>query len=167
MKKYPFAVCGLAEVPEFAARLIPSRMVSLLDPDTPVTKPVSVSHHLHLKMRDIRDPKDPSAPNPRMIEKLLDFDRQAGVDDFTLVHCFAGISRSTAAALVLVCLRYGTRELPNAVDWLWKTRPEVCPNMLLLSVGDLVLGTGQSLQRAGKVLRQRQDDLMSPFSMSM
>lgn len=156
---YPFEVCSLAEVTERVDRLRPARVVSLLDPGCAFPVLGGVSGHLRLSLLDVPHADAAGAATRQTVEALLEFDGTAAPDALTLVHCHAGVSRSTAATLVLVARRYGARALPAAVDWLWRSREEVYPNTLLLALGDEVLGLSGSLARAGRVLKQRWRDV--------
>lgn len=155
---FPFEVCGLSEVEERCARLRPAGAVSLLDPGAAFPELPGVVRHLRLSVLDVSTPGKVGAPSRETVESLLRFDGESESAALTLVHCHAGVSRSTAATLVLVAHRFGAAALPNAVDWLWRCREEVDPNTLLLAVGDEVLGLRGALARAGRVLRQRWRD---------
>lgn len=155
---FPFEVCALSEVVERCARLRPARVVSLLDPGVPFPELQGLSGRLCLSVLDVAKAGTPGAPTRETVESLLRFDALADEGALTLVHCHAGVSRSTAAALLLVARRSGAAALPAAVDWLWRSRDEVDPNVLLLALGDEVLGLPGSLARAGRVLRQRWRD---------
>src|SRR6202007_1450874 len=81
-------------------------MVTLLQAGTPIVRPsaITVDRHLFLSLSDIIEPIDGHIlPNAEHVETLLDFvygwDRAAPL----LIHCFAGVSRSTAAAFIGAC----------------------------------------------------------------
>lgn len=155
---FPFEVCSLTEVADRCARLRPTRVVSLLDPGVGFPVVSGLSAHLQLSVLDVTRPEAQGAPTRATVVSLLDFDAEAPADALTLVHCNAGVSRSTAATLLLIARRHGAAALPEAVDWLWRSRDEVDPNALLLAIGDELLGFPGSLVRAGRVLRQRWRD---------
>ena len=78
-------------------------VVTLLAPDTPHPAPrgIAPGQHLRLYFHDIvSDMEGHTPPRSSDAEKLIGFlsgwDRQAPM----LIHCWAGISRSTAAAMV-------------------------------------------------------------------
>src|SRR5262245_29507037 len=94
-------VCPLSKIDETAARTGANRMVTLLTAGTQVLRPTGLAEadHLFLAMHDIiEELPDMTPPRDEHVEALLDFahswDRKAPL----LIHCFAGISRSTAAA---------------------------------------------------------------------
>ncbi len=98
-------VCSLAELPRFAEAVRPSHLISLLgdDPFPPTPDSVVEGGHLKVHMHDIVAPAPGwIAPETAHLEELIDFAdrwRRAGP---MVIHCYAGISRSTAAALVVL-----------------------------------------------------------------
>ena len=157
--KFPIVVCGVEEVPQMTIHG-PKRMVSLLEPGLSVQSPPTVEDRLALTMLDISNAsvQRPDAPCLDHVHRLLTFGARAPVEtqDVTLVCCRAGISRSTAAALILVAQRYGADRLSEAVDWLLLMRPEADPNTRLLMLADQALQLPGSLMRAGQVIKKRQ-----------
>ena len=76
-------------------------VVTLLAPDTPHDAPVGITPGRHLKLyfHDIVQPMDGHVPpGAGDAEKLISFFQSWDRQDPMLVHCWAGISRSTAAA---------------------------------------------------------------------
>ena len=134
-------VCSLNAMPEAVARFEPSHLVSLLDPGDVVPTPPEVrpENHLRLGLHDISEPfQGYVAPEPRHIESLLafgaDWDRAAPL----LAHCFAGVSRSMAAALILLCQINGGRER-EAAKLLRKRASHAMPNERMIALADEML----------------------------
>lgn len=165
---FPFRITSYDQLVRDVERYQPERLVTLLDPKYPKPSFAVVPDHLHLSIEDItRDSTNPNGPQLRHLEMLRDFgNRQVFQSQrITLIGCFAGVSRSTAAALFLIAQRYGAQDLPKAVDWLGEHRPEADPNTLMLRLGDQVLGLSGSLDRAGRVIKARlRDATQSPFA---
>jgi len=128
-----------ALVDEHGAR----HVVTLLAPNTPHDPPTGVDAERHLKLyfHDIVQAMDghvpPSAADAeRLIAFLESWDRA----DPMLIHCWAGISRSTAAAYTALCLfRPGADEEELAFE-LRAASPSATPNRLIVSLADAVLG---------------------------
>jgi predicted protein tyrosine phosphatase len=59
-----------------------------------------------------------------------------------VVHCFAGISRSTAAAFVSVCALNPDREELAVARALRDASSTACPNLRIVALADAVLGRG-------------------------
>ncbi len=80
------------------------------------------------------------------------FDRTRGWTDGWTIHCWAGVSRSTAVALALLFLLRGDEDLAAAE--LGRIRPQALPNRLLLRRFDEVLGS--SLGQRAQSFHERQ-----------
>ncbi len=109
--------------------------VSIADPGQDNDRPVNlglVPKVLRMSFKDkVRSTETADLFGPAHAKKLVGFLRGAlddGADRF-LFHCFAGHSRSTAAAMVLLYLRYGTDKL---VDRLLAIQPAAVPNTLVV-----------------------------------
>src|SRR5271169_2095379 len=100
-------VCSLARIDEVVEATGARSMVTLLGPGTPVVRPgpIALERHLHIEMHDIvEDSPGHVLPGAMHIDALIAFvhgwDRQTPM----LIHCFAGVSRSTASAYIAACL---------------------------------------------------------------
>ncbi len=121
-------VCSLAELPTFAEAVRPSHLISLLgdDPVPPTPHSVAEGAHLKVHMHDIVAPAPGcTTPEAAQLEELIDFAdrwRRAGP---MVIHCSAGISRSTAAALVVLCRYNRGREAEAAACCASKRRTPI------------------------------------------
>ena len=143
-------VCGLAALPTLTQELMPTHMVSLLgdDPFPGTPESVVADGHLKIQMHDISEHQPGFiAPELGHLEDLLAFAqgwRQAGP---LVIHCYAGISRSTAAALLVLCCYNRGRER-EAVHLLRKRAPHAYPNQRMIALADDLLGCGGRLEEA-------------------
>jgi predicted protein tyrosine phosphatase len=133
-------VCGLAAAPQQLALHGARSVISILGPETP--HPVYAPHrHLALTFNDINAPAEGMvSPAAHDAERLVDFvkswDRQAPM----VIHCWAGISRSTASAFAALCiLRDGESEMALAEE-LRQASPSATPNRLITTLVDRHLG---------------------------
>jgi predicted protein tyrosine phosphatase len=55
------------------------------------------------------------------------------------VHCYAGVSRSTAAALITTCALDPTRDEQAVADLIRARSPTATPNLRLVAVADALL----------------------------
>lgn len=78
------------------------------------------------------------APQPGDVREILAFGE--GVRGGLLIHCQAGISRSTAAATILVAARLGPGREDEAAAFVKQVRPQAWPNRLLVGFADELLG---------------------------
>jgi predicted protein tyrosine phosphatase len=84
-----------------------SHVVSLLGPETPHRSFTGITdtNHLKLTFHDIIEPAEGfTAPASDHVETLIDFLKARQGEDPMLIHCWAGISRSTASAFTAMCL---------------------------------------------------------------
>lgn len=136
-------VCSLTRLHSTVAATGAGRVISLLSAGTAVERPSSVAEadHLHLSMHDIVDEQPDLVPPGRAhVEKLLEF--AAGWDRTKplVVHCFAGISRSTAAAFIIAAALSPERDEAELAQALRKASPSATPNARLVAIADELLG---------------------------
>ncbi|MFM9865566.1 MAG: tyrosine phosphatase family protein [Micropepsaceae bacterium] len=137
-------VCPKSKVPEAARELRPSHLITLLDPldDMPTPEEVSGHRHLRLGMHDVTAPSpDHHAPPDEMhVRELIGFAKGWDRSQPMLIHCWAGISRSTASALTVACmLSEPGRE--EAIARLLRARAaHAQPNRRLVALADDILG---------------------------
>jgi predicted protein tyrosine phosphatase len=84
------------------------------------------------------------APERWDVELLLAFGRDLAEARGTagahlLVHCHAGVSRSTAAAILILAQRDSTRPARDAVSEIVRLRPRAWPNLRMIEIGDGLL----------------------------
>ena len=136
-------VCGLAEVPALIAQRRPSHLVTLLDPASMIETPdgVTADRHLKLGVNDIADPMEGLIlPDESVVLRLLAFSRDWDETQPMLVHCWAGVSRSTASAFVLACER--SPEAPEAgiAMTMRRAAAHASPNRRIVALADDILG---------------------------
>lgn len=140
-------VCNLEEMPRHAESLRPSHLVSLNNPDElPQTPPgVRPSRHLRIAMHDITDPVDDHIhPEVEHVEALVAFLQGWSREGPLLIHCYAGVSRSMAAALI--ALRLHVFDDPaSAARRLRAAAPHARPNRRIIELADPLLGAGGRL----------------------
>lgn len=135
-------VCPLSRAPEIARQHTPSRAVSLLDPDTPF--PVlgfGPERHLCLEVHDIEAEADGlDACCDLRMRMIIDFVSGWERDAPLLVHCYAGISRSTATAYIAACAQNPGVDESLIADALREISPTATPNRRFVALADAALG---------------------------
>ncbi|MFQ5757505.1 MAG: tyrosine phosphatase family protein [Acidiferrobacterales bacterium] len=80
------------------------------------------------------------------VEQVIDFGKQIQHEGGKLlVHCEAGISRSSAAALTVLATWLGTGKEQEAVDKTYAAQPHAWPNSQLVELADELLGRDGAL----------------------
>lgn len=135
-------VCPLSQVPAVIATRAPSHVVSLLDPHSAFPDAPD-RRHLKVGVHDItEDLQGWIAPGRTHLADILDFigtwERAAPI----LIHCYAGISRSTATAFITACVHNpGIDE--EAIAWTLRRASTVAwPNRRMVALADAELGRG-------------------------
>lgn len=135
-------VSPLSRVEDTVAATRVSHLITLINTDTPVPTPPSIGRdrHLRLGMNDICEPAEGLVvPCEDHVAELVRFalcwDRNAPL----LIHCWAGISRSTAAAFVTLCALDPDADERHLARKLRKASPTANPNRRLVQLGDIVL----------------------------
>jgi predicted protein tyrosine phosphatase len=136
-------VTPLSAVEDTIRRYRPSHMVTLLSPEHMIETPAGIeaARHLRLGLNDVSDVEAADVPpSERHVAQLLEFSRQWTADAPLLVHCWAGISRSTAAAYIVLCDRLGPGCEMEIAQTLRARAPHAYPNALMVSLADRALG---------------------------
>lgn len=135
-------VCSLAKVEETVARTGAERLLSLLAAGTEVIRPTSIAreNHLHLVMHDIAVAQEGmTMPGEEHVRNLLQFARQWDRVKPMVVHCYAGISRSTASAYIIAAALAPKRDEVELAETLRALSPSATPNPRLIAVADALL----------------------------
>ena len=118
-------------------------VVSLLGPDTPhrTFSGIATDRHLQLTFHDIVEPVDGFiTPRAEDAETLVDFFKRWDRESPLLIHCWAGISRSTAAAFTALCMLRPEMAEERIAKELRRASPSATPNRLIVSHVDKILG---------------------------
>ena len=135
-------VCPLSQIAPTVARTNASHLVSLIDMTTAVVRPETIPerNHLFLGINDIVEAQDGMVlPAAEHVERLLDF---AGAWDSRrpmVIHCYAGISRSTAAAFITLCSVRPERDEREIARRLRTASRIATPNARLVALADMIL----------------------------
>ena len=79
-------------------------------------------------------------PNAGAVSRIPAEEARTMVGQSLVVHCHAGISRSTAAAYVIACARRPDLDEGHLADELRRLSPSATPNPLIVAHGDAALG---------------------------
>lgn len=136
-------VCGLAEVPAIIAARAPSHMITLLDAASMIETPAGLppAHHLRLSVNDIAQPTEGLIlPSADLVHQLLAFGRAWDARTPMIVHCWAGISRSSASAFILACDRNPDADERLIAMRMRRAAKHAYPNRKIIALADDILG---------------------------
>jgi predicted protein tyrosine phosphatase len=158
-------ICGLEELGHHSGRAV-THVLSIIDPDCPDPEAFRAydSHHRTiLRFHDIIESfAGHVMPEAGHVEAILGFGKSlngtAGSRDegHLLVHCHAGISRSTAAMAMLLAQTYPDRDEDQIFDRLVQIRPQAWPNSRMIDFADRLLSRKGRLNAALGRLYARQ-----------
>ncbi len=144
-------VCSLSRVKETVATTGARHMVTLLGLEDRVSRPHTITpeNHLWLRVHDISEPLDGHVtPEAEHVEQLLAFVRQWPREAPLVIHCYAGISRSTAAAFVAVCALNPLHDEAVVATALRRASPTATPNARIIALADALLARKGRMVRA-------------------
>jgi predicted protein tyrosine phosphatase len=135
-------VCSLSKLPETVATTGAKSLVTLINAELSVPTPdgIAPERHLNLSFNDIVDPVEGLVPaSEQHIQDFLafirDWDRKAPL----VIHCWAGISRSTAGAYVAACTLNPNADEYRLAALLRERSPSATPNARIVAMADKML----------------------------
>ena len=136
-------VTPLSRLPETLAASKARRMIALQSIGATFERPAGIEpdDYLQLAMHDIAEEREGYvAPSREQVAAILAFAERVSADDPILIHCYAGISRSTAAAYAIAAaLRPDISEEALARE-LRRLAPSATPNPRMIALADDLLG---------------------------
>ena len=136
-------VCSLSRLHETIEDTGARHVVSLIGDEARLERPAAIApeNHLWLRLHDISSPLDGYIiPGEQHVAELIgfvrDWDRRAPL----VVHCYMGISRSTASAFAAVCALNPRRAENDIAQALRAASPTATPNSRIVSLADRLLG---------------------------
>lgn len=153
-------VCGLEELDGHREAGM-SHVLSILDPEHPVPETFGAwagSRRLELRFHDIIE-EEPAriAPRPEDAAAILRFGQDlAAAEARLLVHCHAGISRSTAALALILAQAQPDLPAEHILAGILARREKAWPNLRILELGDAMLRRGGSLPAAAAAIYRHQ-----------
>lgn len=145
----PFAICGVHEVPSFT-QISLDHIISIRDHTQPMPdiRALKGGFTLHsFVFDDTGDATAKGAVSQQMMERLVVdiYGKHIRPEQTVLFHCFAGVSRSSAAAFIW--LVHCGMPYAEAYQAIVNARgPFVCPNQLMVKHADALMGRGGEME---------------------
>ena len=160
---FKITVCGIEELEGHCETGV-SHVLSILDPGWPVPPAFGTfgeHERLELRFNDvIEETPGMEPPQPEHVEALLAFGRDLMVEPRTgahlLVHCHAGISRSSASMTLMLAQALPERSAAEIIEEVLRIRSKAWPNLRIVEIGDAMLGRGGTLVEAAPIAYRRQ-----------
>jgi predicted protein tyrosine phosphatase len=164
-------VCPLSQLHATVAAAGAASVVTLVNAGTRVQRPgqIEAERHILIPVSDIVEPLDGHIlPGSAHVESLLAFAARWDRREPLVVHCYAGVSRSTAAAFVIVCALSPDRDELGVAAALRAASPTATPNARLIAVADQVLSRNGRMVAATAAIGRGADCFeASPFRLSL
>lgn len=163
MPPFRITVCGISELVAHSD-VAATHVLSILDPAEPVPEAFqSYGAHAKLELRFddiIQDTDGLIAPQPTDVRQILAFGKdlltEARQDASLLIHCHAGISRSTAAMTLILAQALPGHSAEAIIGIVHGIREKAWPNLRIIELGDALLEREGSLIAAAADLYQLQ-----------
>jgi predicted protein tyrosine phosphatase len=157
---FQLTICGIDELACHSAAGV-THVLSILDPGWPEPEPLNVfdlNRRLRLRFHDVIE-SQPGwiAPERWDVELLLAFSRDlvASQETHLLIHCHAGVSRSTAAATLVLAQTRPDRPADEVLQEIVRLRPRAWPNLRIIELGDEILDRRGEIVEAARAHYRR------------
>ena len=164
-------VCSLSLIRETVAKTGARSLVTLLSPGTAVERPIQIkpARHLYLAVSDIVAPTlGQVLPDTTHLEDLLGFVHAWDRAEAMVIHCFAGVSRSTAAAYIAACALGSTRDEFTIAKAMRAASPTASPNPRLVALADNALGRRGRMNEAIAIIGRGEECFEGkPFTLEL
>lgn len=135
-------VCPLHAVRDVVAGTGAAHLLTVINRETIPVTPAGIAEGRHLKLgfHDITQPQQGLIhPQEDHIAEILEFASSWDRRSPMVVHCWAGISRSTAAAFMTICALNPHAREDDVARRLRDTSPTATPNALMVEIADRAL----------------------------
>ena len=147
-------VTSLNEMPQYVRSLKPTHLISIVQPEFQPERPAEIEllRHHRISVHDISEPM----PERRLadhcdVDAMIEFIHEWNPDAGSLlVHCYAGVSRSTATALIAHAIKGGSPE--RSARALRSAAPHAIPNRRLVELADELLALDGALISAREAM---------------
>lgn len=160
-------VCPLSHLVETVDACGASHVVTVIDSADLVETPTAITagNHLKVGIHDIVEPLDGCVlPDDAHVEEIIGFLRQWPREQPIVIHCWAGVSRSTATAYIAACLHTEPGREMEIAQTLRRVSPTATPNGRIIAIADRLMGReGRMVEAIASIGRGRETFLGDPF----
>ena len=155
-------VCSLARLEETVRATKARYIITAINPwSIPPTPPtVDDQNHLRVAINDIEAPHGELVhPEAHHIEKIINFAKRWNRDGPLVVHCLAGISRSSASAFITACALNPAAPEDRIAQTLRSASVTARPNPLMIEIADHLLNRNGRMMATIKGLAPAQSTI--------
>jgi predicted protein tyrosine phosphatase len=163
---FRITICGIEELAGHCNTKV-SHALSILDPEWPVPEAFGAfGEHTKLELRfhDVIDEynADMIMPQQEHVAEILSFGsrllKESQADAHLLIHCHAGVSRSTASMALILAQALPDVTASRIFEEMLRLRPQAWPNLRILELGDVQLDRHGDLVAAAAGIYRTQLD---------
>ena len=164
-------VCPLEDIANIAQSYDSTEMISLMSPGHDFDRPdvIDPQRHLTVGINDINfDTDGLISPDEQHVLNVIEFARSWDQSKPLIIHCWFGVSRSPAAALISTLAVEPDQDDFELANRLREASPSATPNRRIIDIGDRLLNRGGKLSQAVNAIgRGREASQGSPFELSL
>ena len=153
-------VCSLARLHDTVTTNQASHIATLINATTDVPRFSGVlpENHLFLGFNDIIAPQEGmTPPAAEHVERLIEFVTSWDRKQPLVIHCYAGVSRSTAGAFIALASLNPTRDEAELAQEIRRRSPSATPNIRLVRFADEILGRNGRMVEAIEAIGRGRD----------
>ena len=135
-------VCPLENISSAAEAHGCKDMISLMSPGHEFNRPTQIKkdRHLLISMNDVNiETDDLITPGETHVQNLIDFVKTWDQEHPLLIHCWFGVSRSPAAAIISSLVLNPEQNDQDLANRLRAASPSATPNRKIVEIGDKLL----------------------------
>ena len=148
-------ICSLSNLLETVQHTDARYIISAINPWSIPATPAGIAdeNHLRLAINDLDRPHiNLVHPELHHISKLIEFAEYWNKDGALVIHCLAGISRSSASAFIVACALNNTAPEPTIAQALRQASSTARPNQLMVELADTLMNRSGRMIAAIKAL---------------
>jgi predicted protein tyrosine phosphatase len=164
-------VCSLSRLHDTVTRVGASHVLTLINVNTVVERPALIApdRHLFIGVSDIVEPLDGHiTPAQEHVERVMRFVSAWDQSRPMVIHCWAGVSRSTAAAFISACMLRPDEDEAALAQAIRTLSPTATPNARLVAIADRLLGRDGRMSKAVEAIGRGADCFEGvPFALGL
>ncbi len=153
-------VCSLSRIAAVTEATGARSLVTLVNNNIRVSRPSGIApdRHLHVAISDICEPMvGHILADEDHVQSLIHFVRAWDRSEPIVIHCYAGVSRSTAAAYIAACALKSDADEASLAQQLRRASPTATPNAHLVALADRILARDGRMSAAIKEIGRGAD----------